>query len=149
MKLNSTTHLEMTAMVLFCGLLLGCARTPQVKDSEMPPPNEALTTEDNVNPDTSMGTFELVEIDSLEKFRTIYLAEPTLYLGHDTDWEYLGGIGSDRVYKASRKTVDRQALQNVQAERSKIKYVPGGPPFGHKRSKEFLDWLKKAKLVED
>lgn len=157
MQRNFITALEVTAMVVSCAFMIGCARHPHVKDSEGSDREKNLTTRKTMEPDKpsnqeepfTEGTFELVEINSLEEFRKIYLAQTTLYFGHDDDYQYLGAWGSDTVYKLGRKIVDDPALRRIQAERSKIKYVAQGPPLEYRRSKEFLDWLRKAKLSRD
>ncbi len=143
----------MTAVTLLCVVIMGCERSSQPKASELPAPAVSPNSDENVSDNEkgewNVGTFELIEIKSLEEFRKIYLTEPPLHLGHDDDWEYVGSKCSDSVHKVSRKIVDQQALRNIQAQRSKIVYAPpGGPPL-HRRSKEFLDWLEKTKRLKD
>jgi len=142
----------MAAAALLCLGIMGCAPLSQPEGSEGATPADTARKKDKMdekNPDITVGVFELVEVNTLEEFRKLYLAERAVYLGRDGDWEYVNLFGSDRVYKISRKTVDRDAVRNLQAERSKIKYVPSGPPFGYRRSKEYLDWLEKTKPVTD
>jgi hypothetical protein len=160
MQRNLIKALEVTAMVVYCAFMLGCARNPQTKDSEGPHGEENITTRKSMktdnpsdNEDTfpeEVGTFELIEVKSLDEFRKIYLPEDALDLGHDDHWQYVGSKYSDTVHKISRKILDQQTWRNIQAERSKMVYAPpGGPPFNRKRSKEFLDWLEKTKRSKD
>jgi hypothetical protein len=134
------TALDVTAMVMLCAFVIGCARDSQAKESEGRLGGENITASNNLQTDKALdkedvfpeeiGTFELVEVNSVEDFRRIYLEYRTLYFGHDADFEYLGAIGIDYVYKIRRKIVDGPALRKIQVERSKTKYVAHGPRWG-------------------
>jgi len=105
---------------------------------------------DSEEDDLEVGTFELIEVKSLDEFRKTSLAQNAYDLGHDDHWQYVGLRFSDTVYKISRKILDQQTWRNIQAERSKMVYPPpGGPPFHRKSSKEFLDWLENTKRSKD
>src|SRR4029077_10385387 len=92
MQPNLIMGVEMTTLVVSCAFVIGCARNPQTKDSEGFVGEENIATRKSMKTDNSsdvedtllevVGTFELVEINSMEEFRRIYLDQGTLYFGH-------------------------------------------------------------------
>jgi hypothetical protein len=99
--------------------------------------------------DRLIGVFQLKELKSLAEFRKCYLHVGTHYIGHDNEWQYLRIQWSNYVYKTSRKIVDQQTMRNLQEEKARTKFFPGGPPEPLMPSKDIEQWLARTKLVKD